>query len=996
MSPLKTVLIVDDSQANRQNLHHILCSDYLILEAENGTEALSILQKKADSISVLLLDIVMPVMDGYEVLRIMRQDRNLSKIPVIVISGINNTHSEVKALALGANDYVVKPYQPDIIRHRIANTIYLRETAAFINTVQYDALTGLYTKEYFYYLATRILRNNPSQKYDLVSCDIERFKLVNDLYGVQEGDSLLKQIAAMLASKSETHGICGRMGGDIFCMLLKRPLRYRSEDFLDSIAYANQLNMRLDSIIKYGIYPIEDTTVPLSIMCDRAYLALESIKGKYDTCFAFYDDAIRLKLLEEQFILNNMKTALQNHEFQVYYQAKYDLKTDEIVSAEALVRWIHPEKGVIPPSQFIPLFEKNGFITALDTFVWEESCKKIRSWKDRGTIDIPLSVNMSRADLYNPNIDQILISLIKKYNLSPSNLYLEITETAYTENAAQITATVEKLKKFGFIIEMDDFGSGYSSLNMLSDLPIDILKLDMKFIQNEKKGKNGKSILTFMISLAKWLDLHIIAEGVETEEQAKLLKSLGCERAQGYYYAKPLPAAEFEALLQETKKQPSIIEDSKSYLSIGKRSYCKLLPQILVFDSESADSTILREIFSEKYTILQSLTLKETLDCIQRFQSDLTALVLVVTDTITIKMITELVSQCNLHHISIITLHSSPSLVHACIVNGVSDCIMRPYLLESLANRIENAICRMQISKLEKEREINSAILEMKKRAEEDSLTGLLNRAEFESRIQEFFYCNNKPDGIFIIIDVDNFKKINDTLGHFTGDKVLCVIADTLHSLFHETNIISRIGGDEFALFIPYQITRTNLKLKLERLCNTITFHMEHLTLSCSAGICMSPENGLDYEALYNHADIALLNAKQNGKGQYVIFEKGLETPQYSQLEQKAIVLLNDVSDAMFVCDALTNEIIYINDTACRILDKPRKNCVGAKCHQLFWDSCNNCDRCCTISTHTDTFYEEDTILKDGKTNVHIKAKLGEWDGKKVKIHYLQNLHSNV
>ncbi|WP_283675470.1 EAL domain-containing protein [Butyricicoccus sp. Marseille-Q5471] len=986
----KTILIVEDNSVNRQILCNILREEYQILEAENGQQALALLQEKTDAIAVVLLDILMPVMDGYALLHQMHKDRALANIPVLVASGQEDAMAEVKALALGANDYITKPYKPDVIRHKVANTILLRETASVVNAAHTDVLTGLYTKEYFYQCAAELIRQNPEQKFDVICCDIERFKLVNDLYGVQEGDALLRHLSGIVKAKVQGHGICCRMSGDIFYLMIKRPKEYLAEEFSSHVEYTNQYDMHLRSVIKYGIYQIDDVRLPISIMCDRAYLAVESVKGKFDVYYAFYDESIRRKLLEEQFVLSNMESALKNGEFQVYYQPKYDLLSRTITSAEALVRWIHPEKGLIPPDRFIPIIEKNGFITQLDIFVWEEVCKTIRGWMDAGQPVVPISVNMSRADIYNPNIDQILIALVKKYRLSPQYLFLEITETAYMENVEQLTLSTHKLKKLGFIIEMDDFGSGYSSLNMLAELPIDILKLDIRFVQGDQLSNNRKSILSFIISLAKWLDLRIVAEGVETEDQVKLLTNLGCERAQGYYFSKPLPVDQFERLLlQSCDRQKeecvaaSTIEDGALH---GEQS------SLLLLDAEASDLAAFEQAFADQYHVIKTDSMETSLVIVQKFPTRLSAVVLSLTGETQMDEIAQMAEQCNDRQIPVITLHTSDALIPECQSHGVAGCILKPYRADSLVYQVQNVILRTRIAHLEREKEINAAITEMKKRAEEDALTGLLNRAEFQIRVQDFFHYNKMPEGIFIMIDVDHFKKVNDAFGHISGDNVLREISKMLTSLFPETNIISRFGGDEFALFIPYTIEQTELEAKLQALCQTMTIEENHLQVACSAGVCFAPEYGMDYEQLYYNADIALLNAKHAGKSRYVIFEHGLSAPLYSQLEQRATALLNDVSDAMFVCDGESNEIIYVNNTACQLVNKSRSKCMGARCYEIFWDSCQNCSRCLDIDRHKDSYYEEDTVLKDGKTPVHVKAKLGEWDGKTVKIHYLQGI----
>lgn len=416
------------------------------------------------------------------------------------------------------------------------------------------------------------------------------------------------------------------------------------------------------------------------------------------------------------------------------------------------------------------------------------------------------------------------------------------------------------------------------------------------------------------------------------------------------------------------------------------------LKTILIIDSQLEDFDALKPIFNKQYSVCRTFNVEETIRFIEKFKTEISVVILPINEKIIFENIDKIIRSCRSYNIPIITIHSSLDNIEMALEMGALDYIQRPYIAKTLKNRIENVIFISKITQHEKERRINDTIIEMKRRAEEDSLTGLLNRAEFESRIQEFFYKNKSPEGIFIILDIDNFKKINDNLGHIVGDNVLISVSKSLNSIFPETNIISRMGGDEFALFIPYKIKKESLKEKMSNMCKAIKFQQQHIKSSCSIGACLSPEYGIDYEQLYNNADIALLTAKRNGKNRYEIFEKGMELPLIAQLEAKASILLDDVSDAMFVCDAVSNDIIYINDTACKLINKSRGACLGAKCYQLFWDRCINCDRCLNIDSYTDNYYEEDTFLKDGKTKVHIKAKLGDWDDRKVKIHYLQGI----
>lgn len=986
----RTLLLVDDNAINLKILTKILRDDYNLITADNGQKALDILLAAGvNSISAVVLDIVMPVMDGYEVLRRMRSDNNLMKIPVIVASAQDESHKDNKellALSLGANDYLTKPYNPEIIKHRIANTIYLRETAAFVNTVQTDSLTGLLSRDYFYLRVDEILKSNPDKKYDMICCDIERFKLVKDLYGVDTGNQLLKGCADIFKSYIGNYGLCGKIGSDVFAFFIVHQERYSTKQFSEANEKINSLHINLKIQLKYGICVIDDHSVSANILCDRAQLAIADIKGKYGVYYKYYDDAIRKKMMDEQYITSHMKQALENNEFEVYFQPKYELKTETIIGAEALVRWNDPQRGMLFPGSFIPFFEKNGFITDLDLYVWEACCKKIRSWLDAGNSATPISVNVSRADIYNPYIDKILLSLLQKYELSPKYIYLEITESAYTENAKQMIDAVFKLKKIGFKIEMDDFGTGYSSLNMLSELPIDVVKLDIGFMQNQEKLSN-RSILSFIISLAKWMNLLVIAEGVETADQVNLLRSLGCEYVQGFFYARALPAPQFEELLKKQLEGRSDIRPLNALSDDGADIFHP--SAIIIQDKNGKDFEILNSLFSEEYQMLNTVISEETLSIIGQRPFEISVVLCSYDSSVSQEELSMVAIGCRQQEIPAIAIISSMDDIGTVMDAGFSDYLVKPYHHAAVKNRIQSIIGNSQMSQMQVEKEINLAILEMKKRAEQDSLTGLLNRAEFENKIQEFFRDNNSPNGYFIMLDIDNFKQVNDNCGHIAGDSTLQAVAGSLHYLFPETEIIGRMGGDEFALFIPYKEKIKQLKIKVEKLCNALEYQGEALSMSCSVGISSSPENGMDFQSLYETADIALLYAKRNGKSQYRFYESGMQPLVDEQFEQRAAVLLDNASDAMFVCDAITSEVIYINDTACSLIGKTKKSCLGSRCHQLFWDSCQNCDRCYSINQHVDSFFEEDTVMKDGKTRVHIKAKVDNWNGRWVKVHYL-------
>jgi len=558
MEKMRKILVVDDLELNQQTLIHLLKDEYEIMIANNGKQAISLLSRYQTEISLVLLDIMMPILNGYDVLKEIKKIDVLSKIPIIVMTQMNDSNVELEALSLGAADFITRPFIPEIVKQRIRNMIYMNEVSAMVDIVTKDNLTGIYNKDTFYRKASDLLWKDTETSYDLIALDIEHFKMINDTYGIWEGDKLLRYIAERLEKLStEKKAICARVNGDQFMIL--QPRSKENAEYLVEYLEEEMENYPLDMkvSIKLGFYEIEDLKVPIVVMCDRASLAAAEAKGKYDQIYSYYDDSIRKRLLVEQQITSEMKKALEEGQFQMYLQPKYDLQTNQIAGAEALVRWIHPERGMMSPADFIPLFEKNGFITEMDNDIWQQACDFISRRLDNGKSCVPISVNLSRRDIYKTNLIESLTFMMEHHNFPPEYLHLEITETAYTENPEQLIDVIEKLKDFGCIIEMDDFGSGYSSLNMLSALPIDILKLDMKFMQNDSEKKSGdkSNIIYFIINLAKSMNLSVVAEGVETPEQVEMLKGMGCDFAQGYYYAKPMTVEEFEKLLDQVTIQ---------------------------------------------------------------------------------------------------------------------------------------------------------------------------------------------------------------------------------------------------------------------------------------------------------------------------------------------------------------------------------------------------------------------------------------------------------
>ncbi len=740
MKKTMTIMIVEDSAINRKILRGILESDYEIVEAENGEVALDIL-RQGHKVDFIILDLMMPVMDGLEFLRAIKQDERFNDIPLIVNSHADDHENEYKALELGADDFIAKPYNPKVAKRRIANLIdkyvyqralmqkKLEHTQASLTTLidtvpggiavfhitgkinldyfndglcdmlgysreemeshiildplkivvqedreqiieavikagervpgekvnvvhnwkvravrkngdlrwlqivakpmendpqfvhavftditeemavekqlqdsmvelryraEHDRMTGVLNREAFYKTTEKLMKDNPTEVYVIGVWNIDRFKIINELFSSKVGDKILKKVAQSLQKLTAVVGACGRLEADSFAICL--PEGYLINHMPDLLA---MLSGNIDmGLINYpilshiGLYRAENDEAGINLMCDRASMALMQIKGNYLERWCYYSESLKETIINEQELINDMEVAIKERQFVIHYQPMMDAKKQTVIRAEALVRWKHPKKGMISPGLFIPLFEKNGFISLLDMYVCEEVCRFQAELKKKGIPLVPISINLSRMNFYNPRLCKEILAMVNKYGISPEDLEIEITESAYKENSNDLIRAIQMFQKHGFKVLMDDFGSGYSSLNMLKDLSIDVLKIDMKFIDDLENSERATNIMFSIIRMAQALDMDTIAEGVETKSQYEMLSCMGCGCIQGYYFSKPLPEEEFVAdLLQHYSKEEVKTTNDK--------------PQtILLVDDVGMNLEILSDILGDKYNII--------------------------------------------------------------------------------------------------------------------------------------------------------------------------------------------------------------------------------------------------------------------------------------------------------------------------------------------------------------------------------------------------------
>ena len=858
----RKILVVEDNSLNRELLVDILSDDYMVLEAENGQEALEVLRDHSNNIALILLDIMMPVMDGFTFLDKVKKDPALSLIPVIVMTQSDNESDEVAALTHGATDFVPKPYRAQVILHRVASIIKLRETAAVVNQFQFDRLTGLYSREFFYQQVRRCLWENPDVEYNLICSNIENFKLYNDAFGVPAGDSLLKDIADMLRNEIGEDGICGRFDADRFlCLKGKSAENNLPIDFLHQKEMPHETIKNV--VMKWGIYEINDRSVPVEQMCDRALLAVNSIKGQYNQYYAVYDDKLRKKLFREQEITNEMETALNEGQFSVYFQPKYNLEDDAMSGAEALVRWIHPTMGFLSPGEFIPLFEKNGFITRMDQYVWELSCKYLNEWITKGYPAMPVSVNVSRADFYQLNLPETLLGLVKKYDLDPAYLHLEITESAYMEDPDQLLPTITELRSIGFVIEMDDFGSGYSSLNMLNQMELDILKLDMKFIQNETSKPLEQGILRFVVELARWMNLSVVAEGVETRAQLERLRKIGCDYVQGYFFSKPLAADEFEKLL---KLQPV----DKDYALLHKHEKKELVQRILIVDEDEAYMKKIEDIFRGEYQVAMFSEWEKAVEFLLDYKKNSVSTVILsmsLSDNGATHFMKKIRENPMLWQIPVLaTISPHDDMSERVFDFDTDDFLCKHHPLSDLKRRVEHLV------ELETYHE-RERLLEDE--ASRDYLTGLLNRRGFYTAI-DALRQKDWPLAIFMF-DLDDFKKVNDHYGHEAGDNLLRTFSSVLKKHTRKGDILCRYGGDEFMAVLCRISSVEDVMKKGETICQGLRgFSLPDGSCgSCSAGVVLCMLDNKPMAELIDCVDRALYQAKNETKGQCCLWEEG-------------------------------------------------------------------------------------------------------------------------
>lgn len=544
----KKILIVDDSEMNRDILTGMLEDEYEIVEAEDGEKAIEIMKEGRFGFSIVLLDITMPKLDGFGVLRVMQEQNWLKELPVIIISAETSNEYIGRAYEMGASDYFSRPFDARIVISRVRNTIALFERDYI------DQVTGGYNRKAFIRQVARVLKERETEEYILLFFNIKNFKAINELLGVGGGDKLLQWFyQRILRSKLDPVDMA-RIESDHFaCLIEKKNLDFDYlTEFCDFSYGEEKRQMHIYSTC--GVYYIQDETMSITSMIDRAKLAKEYITDEYLKPYTVFKNNMQDTYVDEMEICSEFEDGIAKQEFQVFYQPVVDAKTGKIASAEALVRWFHETKGFISPGQFIPALEKGGYISELDRYMVRKVIECLEQRRKESRPAVPVSVNLSWMDFYDENMLEWIVSGLQCGGKEEKKMIrFEITETSLAGIGENHTWMLMRLRENGAKILLDDFGSGYSSFGMLQDYDFDILKIDISFVRNIGVNKKTESILRAIIDMAHQLGIRLVAEGAETEEQVAFLRENGCDYIQGYYYYKPMPQAEFLQLLEEGK-----------------------------------------------------------------------------------------------------------------------------------------------------------------------------------------------------------------------------------------------------------------------------------------------------------------------------------------------------------------------------------------------------------------------------------------------------------
>lgn len=721
-----------------------------------------------------------------------------------------------------------------------------------------DPLTGGMSDVRFRKEAARLLEK--SKDYTLISVDVQGFKLINSIYGPKEGNRTLRHIYNTLRASLRPGELLTHASADLFYLLFigqDRPeIERRTQEIFEKV---NAFNIGQENPyyleLRFGAYRIQPDDTDVPSIEERSSTARKNGKKIHGGC-TFYDAEWQRVQLEEKELVDRLECSLHAGDFQVYYQPKVRLEDRLICGAEALVRWQHPTRGLLSPSVFVPVFEKYRLISRVDQFIFEQVCRDLARWREEGRVLCPISVNLSRQNLDIPNFLERCQRIRDQYGVDRGLIEFELTETILLDNPEGVCRLIDRMHEAGFGCSMDDFGSGYSSLGLLNQLNVDTIKLDRSFFLGSNDSSRGRRVVESILKMAGKLHIATVAEGVENADQVEYLRHSACDMVQGFAFFSPMPVAEFEKKVW-TEGQLRYADSGHlppAHKAAAPRQAERSEGSIITFRYRPDTGSL---CFSAPFAAL----MKGVTEFPDGAAFLRTSGVLNEND---VDDFLEMLDRC--------VRGEKPWLEGAfrlCVADSGYDW------MELHVHREETPAGPVVQGVLVNTRPWRNELNRWKERAKRDGLTGLYNRVHFEKSVQERLKESKDCCGAIVFIDVDDFKKVNDALGHLAGDDILRSTARRIQSVFRYSDVVARYGGDEFVVFVP-NMSREALESRLDQLCAMFhnPYHKGELRYEVmgSIGVALWPQDGKDYDTLLTHADAALYEAKRRGKNQYQFY----------------------------------------------------------------------------------------------------------------------------
>lgn len=766
----RKILIVEDNELNRAILTEILSERYDVIEACNGEEGLTVLAERYREISLVVLDVYMPVCDGFEFLERVGDDALLSTVPVIVATGSNISEDEIRCLRLGAADFVSKPYNPQVVLGRIYSTIRLRESAAALSAVEYDNITGVYTMAAFIHHAERILKTSTGD-YDVAALSVRSASTVNNIYGREQINGFISYCAEQLR-QCFTDALIGRDGLSFYLLFPSDryiPCKESIEHFRNAMKGKPLPNVTCT----LGYYHNVDKSQKASMLCTRAHITAQSIEKDLNKNVAVFDKAMEERLTRNQLMEESFDDAIKNREFKVWLQPKVNALTGKVEAAEALVRWIDAKGNMVPPGAFIPLFEGDGLIADLDEYMFRAVCGLQHTAIAKGYAPIPISVNLSRNSLFSSDVVENYYTIASNEEVPLDLVPLELTESAVGEDAILLDVC-NKFVAAGFVLHIDDFGTGYSSFSSLSTFPFSVVKLDKRIIDCIG-SESGDIVVRNAITIVRELGMSTVAEGVETLDQLKFLQDAGCDTIQGFLFSPPVAAKEFESIREkeatfskETEEAASLVSHREGFASSEVQTCLRacraVFPQVRLIEENCHkaynvdEGGNLTEDAKKCFDIWGREKPCDNCICNQALES-----------SHTIQKFEVLGNQLYLIIAKRFKVGDEYSIIEMLDVVG-----------EEVLEKFQNSPKLME------------AVRAVNKELYREAQLDIYNRRFFEERVDSLENIT-----AIAMVDLDNFKEVNDTLGHHAGDVALRTVVDAIRNNVRESDVLMRYGGDE-------------------------------------------------------------------------------------------------------------------------------------------------------------------------------------------------------